>query len=34
MLPEIFILALCVLNEIKLKMLGLFYQIEQDHETI
>jgi len=34
MLPEIMILALCILNEIKLKLLGLYYQIEDDIETI
>jgi hypothetical protein len=34
MLPEILILALCILNEIKLRLLGLYYQIEQDVETI
>lgn len=34
MLPEILILALCILNEIKLRLLGLYYVIEQDVETI
>ena len=34
MAPEIMILALCILNEIKLKLLGLFYQIEEDIETL
>lgn len=28
MLPEVLILALCILNEIKLKLLGIYYQIE------
>ena len=33
-LPEVLILALCALNEIKLKLIGLYYQIEEDVETI
>jgi hypothetical protein len=34
MLPEIFIICLIMLNEIKLNLLGLYYQNEQDLETI
>ena len=34
MLPEILILALVVLNEIRQKLIGLYYLTEQDVETI
>ena len=34
MLPEIIILALCILNNIKLKLIGLYYRVEDDVETI
>lgn len=34
MLPEILIMALLLFNEIQLKLLGLFYNIEQDIETV
>jgi hypothetical protein len=34
MLPEILIINLIMLNEIHLKLTGLYYFIEQDHESI
>jgi hypothetical protein len=34
MLPEILIILLCSLNEIKLRLLGLYYNIEDDLESI
>ena len=34
MLPELFIVFFITLNEIKLNMLGLFYQIEEDIEIL
>jgi hypothetical protein len=34
MLPEILITCLLMLNEIQLRMLGLYYQREDDIETI
>ena len=34
MLPEILIICFIMLNEIHLKLIGLFYDIEQDIETI
>ena len=34
MIPEILIIVFIMLNEIQLKLIGLYYQIEQDIETI
>ena len=34
MLPEVFIISLVMLNEIALKLNGLYYEIEQDIENI
>ena len=34
MIPEILIITFIMLNEIKLKLSGLYYQIEQDIETV
>lgn len=34
MMPEILIISLIMLNEIKLKLLGLYYEIEQDYESV
>jgi hypothetical protein len=34
MLPEILIICFIMLNEIHLKLIGLYYDIEQDIETI
>mmetsp|Transcript_21579 Transcript_21579/g.33227 ORF Transcript_21579/g.33227 Transcript_21579/m.33227 type:complete len:988 (-) Transcript_21579:2058-5021(-) len=34
MMPEIMIISFIMLNEIKLKLLGLYYNIEQDIETV
>jgi hypothetical protein len=34
MAPEILIISFIMLNEIKLKLLGLFHEIEKDIETV
>ena len=34
MLPEILIIVFIMLNEIHLKLIGLYYMIEQDIETV
>ena len=34
MTPEILILVFSILNELQLKLLGLYYQIEEDFESI
>jgi len=34
MLPEILLIGLCSLNEIKLRLLGLYYRIEEDLESV
>jgi len=34
MLPEILILIFIMLNEIMLKLNGIYYQIEEDYETV
>ena len=34
MLPEVSILVMIMLNEIHLKLIGLFYEVEQDVETV
>jgi hypothetical protein len=34
MYPEILIICMIMLNEIKLKLIGLYYEIEQDIETV
>lgn len=34
MSPEVFIIAFIMLNEIHLKLIGLYYEIEQDIETV
>jgi len=34
MMPEILIMCFIMLNEIKLKLLGLFFEIEQDIESV
>jgi hypothetical protein len=34
MLPEILIMTFIMLNEIHLKLIGLYYEIEDDIETV
>ena len=34
MLPEILLIALCSMNEIKLRLMGMYYNIEEDLESV